>query len=90
MQNGADRIITKISLALLPTAKVHVRHPWAERNMFIPMKALCDPGSQVNLIKEKFVKLLALRKMRTNIRIRGINMASGAECRSCVFIAFFE
>lgn len=81
---GADRTITKIPLALLPTARVHIRHPRAERNVFISMRALCDPGSQVNLIREKFVKLLSLQKMRTNIRIRGVSMDSGAECRSYV------
>lgn len=65
---GADRMVAKIPLALLPTARVHVRYPWAERNAFVPMKALFDPGSQVNLIREKFVKLLSLQKIRANIK----------------------
>lgn len=67
--------------ALLATAIVNV---FDSNGSMIPCRALLDSGATINIVSEKFYKLLNLKGQRSNINIGGIgsvNISSRSTCR---------
>lgn len=62
-----------LMLALLATAQVRLRvGPFTTK----PIRAMCDTGSQVNLLAEKIMQTELLPTKQCNIRIVGVNSVS--------------
>ena len=68
---------------ILPTARVLVQNKHGE---FEPYRALIDSGSQINIISEKAVDFLGLKKQKTSVTIAGIGGESACDAKGEVNI----
>lgn len=79
-----------IKRALLATVELRASGVLLEQrdNMGL-FRALCDSGSQVNLITENSVRVLNIRRESSTIIIRGIGADSSEQCRGTVTVLLF-
>ena len=68
---------------LFMTAKVQLVNPVS--NSIIPARAFLDSGSEISIIDEESVKLLGLKKHRTDVQISGLAMTNVSRAKYKVY-----
>ena len=68
---------------LFMTAKVQLVNPVS--NSIIPARAFLDSGSEISIVDEESVKLLGLKKHKTDVQISGLAMANVSRAKFKVY-----